>query len=167
MPYIRIMCQHHLANNPTTCKVSLTSLSGRSKAKVGLRCVLGADVLATIGAKSGDRLELLWGSGPEAGSVCIVRSDVGVVAKRDPSTTPDVAITTFVNMPKESLRGEDGSEWKLATQPRPAQPVRWTNGENGIVICLPSEWWTNSHSDARKELQRLTTVPMPPKRDVA
>ena len=172
MPFFRIMCQHYLHNGPDTCKVSLVRLSGRARSiiTVGLRVVLGTDLLATLGAATGDKLELMWGDGPDAGSVLVTKATVGVTIGRTRAHKGGTGTLAFVNMPTSPICGVNDRLWTLLMEPREAHPVEWRQEDGGIVITLPRVWWkvdASEESDARKQLQRLTTIPMPPKRDVA
>lgn len=169
MAFFRIMSQHYLYNGPDACKVSLVRLSGRARSTVtvGLRVALGTDLLAKLGAVIGDKAELMWGDGPDVGSVLVRKATAGVTIGKTRAHKGGTGTVCFVNMPRAPIRGEHGQMWTLPMEAHEQHAADWRQEGQGIVITLPRAWWSTGESAARNELSRITKIPMPPKRDVA
>lgn len=160
MSFFRIQTQHHLANTPESCKVSLTRLSGRAKGQVGVRIAIGAKVLQALQAKPGDRTEILWGRDEDLGKIMLMKSEHGVTVKKTRESKYDAGYMTFCGLPSAPIRGAQGEMQRLMLQPKPAEAVEWKPADtNGVLITLPGRWFETA--GASKELKALTAVPMP------
>lgn len=108
-----------------------------------LRLRLGREAMRATGWGADQRVELLFGDGPQAGAVMVRPSgDAAGPRLRSPhQRAANFLETTFGNLHHDPIAGVAGSEWTLPREVRKSADAEWRAEENALLVTLPTGWW--------------------------
>lgn len=146
MAFYRPVLEHYAALNN---KISVAIRKSPSQKTFAFGVAIGPEVQRMLRLKSGDRIEVLWGTDEDAGSIIIQRAEGaqgGFLRYRGKKSSPSLS-TNLGNMPRLPISGPERTKWTLDIKIRPSIRLDWTPyPETGIAraakVALPREWFT-------------------------
>ena len=108
------------------------------------RANIGSGVLKAAGIERDERVEVLWGNGPDAGKVQIKKSAQGrlkISRSNKNIQSSRSGVISFANLPRVAIKGLRETSWLLKLERWGATPAPWEAGPGSIILTLPPRWW--------------------------
>jgi hypothetical protein len=143
MPFVRVAANHPRA---LTGKVAVAiGIPPSTPHAASLKVRFGSEV-AQLGRFSvGQRCEVLWGHGIDAGKVLVQRASSGGVVLRGPGArkSGDALTLSFGSLPRHPIADDKRAKWALGIVKRSSTRCPWElHPTGGLLVTLPREWWS-------------------------
>ena len=145
MAFFRPVLEHHKA---MSAKVSVSIRKAASQKVHQLKLRIGEMPLQALRLSKGDRIEVLWGSGSDAGRILIQRAQGkagGFLRHCGRSTSPTLEVN-LGNLPRLPIASDDRKRWTLRMENHAPVRLDWepyprTGPVQGLQVTLPQSWW--------------------------
>jgi hypothetical protein len=126
----------------TRVSVSLRAKNSRNVGQRSLDIRIGRLIVDLMGWVPGNRIEVLWGQGPDFGKISLRKSGEGVKLRSRETKTTALLVSTN-RIPRHDLMDEHMGVWRfLIDHNRKAVEVKhYQLPEGRLGIDLPEEWF--------------------------
>lgn len=147
MAFYRPVLEHYAALNN---KVAVAIRKSRSMKVPSLSVAIGPEIQRLLRVKNGDRMEVLWGTDDDAGSILLQRAETdqgGIMRFRSNKTSSPSLHTHVGNMPRTPITGPNRTKWMLKIEVRSSIRLDWepypaTGIARAVRVTLPKDWFT-------------------------